>query len=114
MMDSWIVMILPDSVGVQTPAVPKLLSNVTPEAFEEAAPCVHDGGMTTPPPPGMPPGLLGGQLMATESLPFLMSIENEYVVPTVGLGTAALEMLSWRLVGSGSLIVSPGEVPSMG
>ena len=114
MMDSWIMMFLPDSVGVQTPAVPKLLSNVTPEAFEEAAPCVHAGGMPPPPPPPGLPGLLGGQLMATESLPFLMSIENEYVVPTVGLGTAALEMLSWRLVGSGSLIVSPGEVPSMG
>ena len=111
------MMVLPDSVGVQTPAVPKLLSNVTPEAFEEAAPCVHaggGGGMPPPPPPPPPPGLLGGQLMATESLPFLMSIENEYVVPTVGLGTAALEMLSWRLVGSGSLILSPGEVPSMG
>ena len=44
-MESKIMMLLPDSTGVQTPEVPKLLSNVTPEAFEEGAPVVHDGGM---------------------------------------------------------------------
>ena len=98
------MMTLPDSVGVQTPAVPKLLSNVTPEAFEEAAPCVHAGGM--PPPP--PPGLLGGQLMATESLPFLMSNENVYVFPALTLGPDAPPIFNSRRIGSGSLMVFPG------
>ena len=101
------MMLLPDSVGVQTPAVPKLLSNVTPEAFEEAAPCVHAGGMPPPPPPP-PPGLLGGQVMATESLPFLMSNENVYVSPAMGLGPDALEIFNLSFSGSGSLMVFPG------
>ena len=103
------MMLLPDSTGVQTPEVPKLLSNVTPEAFEEAAPCVHAGGMPPPPPPPPPPpGLLGGQLMATESLPFLMSIENVYVFPAITLGPDAPPIFNSRRIGSGSLMVFPG------
>jgi hypothetical protein len=106
-MASWIMMFLPDSTSVQTPEVPKLLSNVIFGAFEVTAPAVHDGGGG-----GMPPQLLiqplpglgvvvsgavvsgavvsgvvagavvsgavsAGQLMATETPPFLISTENE-------------------------------------
>ena len=46
--------------------------------------------------------------MATESLPFLMSNEKEYVSPATALGATAPEMFNWSLDGSGSLIVSPG------
>ena len=91
-------MFLSDSTSVQTPEVPKLLSNVIFGAFEVTAPAVHDGCGG-----GMPPQLLiqpvpglgvvvsgavvagavvsgavsAGQLMATETPPFLMSTENE-------------------------------------
>jgi len=101
-MASWIMMFLPDSTSVQTPEVPKLLSNMIFGAFEVTAPAVHGGGGG-----GMPPQLLiqpvsglgvvvsgvvvsgvvsgavvsgavsAGQLMATETPPFLMSTENE-------------------------------------
>ena len=43
-------MFLPDSTSVQTPEVPKLLSNVIFGAFEVTAPAVHGGGGG-----GMPP-----------------------------------------------------------
>jgi hypothetical protein len=44
------MMSLPDSTSVQTPEVPKLLSNVIFGAFEVTAPAVHGGGGG-----GMPP-----------------------------------------------------------
>jgi hypothetical protein len=44
------MMFLPDSTSVQTPEVPKLLSNVIFGAFEVTAPAVHGGGGG-----GMPP-----------------------------------------------------------
>jgi hypothetical protein len=51
------------------------------------------GGGTTPPPGGLVVvGLLTGQLMATESLPFLMSKENWYVFPAITLGPEAFEI----------------------
>jgi hypothetical protein len=49
-MASRIMMFLPDSTSVQTPEVPKLLSNVIFGAFEVTAPAVHGGGGG-----GMPP-----------------------------------------------------------
>jgi len=102
-MASWNMMSLPDSTSVQTPEVPKLLSNVIFGAFEVTAPVVHDGGgggMMPPqlliqPVPGLGVVVSGavvsgvvagavvsgavsaGQLMATETPPFLMSTENE-------------------------------------
>jgi hypothetical protein len=64
--------------------------------------------MGPPPPPGSgtTPGLLTGQLLvATESLPFLMSNENVYVSPAFGAGAAAPSIFNLRLVGSGFAMV---------
>jgi hypothetical protein len=126
------MMSLPDSTSVQTPEVPKLLSNVIFGAFEVTAPAVHDGG-------GMPPQLLiqpgvdvsgvdvsgvdvlgvdvlgvdVGQLTATESLPFLMSNENVKICPEVVTAPIAKLNLKSSSSGSGSRMVFPGQFPPM-
>jgi hypothetical protein len=136
-MASRIMMFLPDSTSVQTPEVPKLLSNVIFGAFEVTAPAVHDGG-------GMPPQLLiqpgvdvsgvdvsgvdvsgvdvlgvdvlgvdVGQLTATESLPFLMSNENVKICPEVVTAPIAKLNLKSSSSGSGSRMVFPGQFPPM-
>jgi hypothetical protein len=136
------MMSLPDSTSVQTPEVPKLLSNVIFGAFEVTAPAVHGGG-------GMPPQLLiqpgvdvsgvdvsgvdvsgvdvsgvdvlgvdvlgvdVGQLTATESLPFLMSNENVKICPEVVTAPIAKLNLKSSSSGSGSRMVFPGQFPPM-
>lgn len=90
-----------DHVGRDTLTVePRVNSPVN-----EAWPVGYSRGMV-PPGSGTTPGLLTGQsLVATESLPFLMSNENVYVSPAVGSGAAAPEIFNLRPVGSGFAMV---------
>jgi hypothetical protein len=133
-MASRIMMFLPDSTSVQTPEVPKLLSNVIFGAFEVTAPAVHGGGGGGMPPQSLiQPGVdvsgvdvsgvdelgvdvLGvdvGQLTATESLPFLMSNENVKICPEVVTAPIAKLNLKSSSSGSGSRMVFPGQFPPM-
>jgi hypothetical protein len=128
------MMFLPDSTSVQTPEVPKLLSNVIFGAFEVTAPAVHGGGGGGMPPQSLiQPGVdvsgvdvsgvdelgvdvLGvdvGQLTATESLPFLMSNENVKICPEVVTAPIAKLNLKSSSSGSGSRMVFPGQFPPM-
>ena len=54
-----------------------------------------------------------GQLMATESLPFLMSNANVKICPEVVTAPMAELNLKSRFSGSGSKMVFPGQLPPM-